>query len=157
MKLGMGVVRKALFIATFGLSGFVLKDNSKKQRAAQPAAKRARPAQAKAARTQKAQSARRSKPKSARTGARAKASANGTAGELEMLAKLHNERALTDVEFAAGKAKILGISQPPREPGEQPARIVPPYHAVEANVTAARQLDGLAGRERPAVARLNSD
>src|SRR4029077_20715490 len=68
MKLGMGVVRKALFIATFGLSGLVIKDNAKKQRAAQPAAKRARPAQAKAARTPKAQSARRAKPKSARTG-----------------------------------------------------------------------------------------
>jgi hypothetical protein len=153
MEMGLGLIRKALFIATFGLSGIVLKDDAKKPRTARAAKKPARPAQAKA-RAQKP-AARRSRPKSAR--ASAKASAGGTARELERLAKLHGEGALTDAEFSAGKASILGAPAGRPEPSAQPAGIGRPYPAVEANVSAARQLDGLASRDRPAVAGLNRD
>jgi hypothetical protein len=151
MEIGIGLIRKALFIATLGLSGRLLKDNSKPQ----AAKKQARAAQAKP-RAQKPQKATRSKPRSTRAGAVAKASAKGTAGELERLSKLHGEGALTDAEFSAGKAKILGTAAGRPEPTVQAARIAP-YPAVEANVSAARQLDGLAGRERPSVASLNRD
>jgi hypothetical protein len=152
LETGMGLIRKALFIATFGLSGLVIKDNNKKRRPAQQTKKAARPAQAKA-RAAKAQSARRSKSKATRARAGARSSANGTSGELERVAKLHAQGALTDAEFAAGKAKILGTPaghadavRP--EPTVQPAGIARSFPAVEANITAARQL---AGGERPQV------
>jgi multidrug resistance efflux pump len=152
MKIGMGLVRKVLFITTFGLSGLVLKDNSKKQRTAQAPGKAARPAQAKA-RTQKAQKARRSKPKSARAATVAK----GTAGELERLAKLHNEGTLSGEEFAAGKAKILGTTPSRSQPSGPPTKTAPAYAAVEANVTAARHLEGLAARERSSIAKFGGE
>jgi hypothetical protein len=153
MEMGFGVIRKALFIATFGLSGLVLKDNKKKQRTAQAARKAARPANAKAgaAKSQKA----RSRPKSARAGTAAR-SAKGTAGELERLAELHREGALTDAEFSAGKARILATPVASSAPAPQP-RIARPYPAVEASVSAARQIDELAERDRPSVPSFNSD
>jgi hypothetical protein len=38
------------------------------------------------------------------------ATPGGTAGEIERLAQLHSQGALTDEEFAAAKAKILGMA-----------------------------------------------
>jgi hypothetical protein len=147
----MGFMRKALSIATFGLSGRVFKDNSKKQRTAKANAQRtrarkqtkvtrskpqaARTSKPQAARRSKPQSARRSKPQSARTSTVAPIveEAQGTTHELERLADLHVHRALTDEEFAAAKAKILGSSPtPPESDGDAAA-----FPSVEANVAAA--------------------
>jgi hypothetical protein len=71
-----GVVRKALFLATGGLSGFVLKNDAKPTAAAKAPAKRARPAKPAKARRSKPQKATRAKPARAaqvRTRAGAKA------------------------------------------------------------------------------------
>jgi hypothetical protein len=78
----MGFTRKALFIATFGLSGLVFKDNSKKERPAQAAQRRvrtkgqtkvtalkppaARRREPQAARRPRTQAAQRPKPQAAR-------------------------------------------------------------------------------------------
>src|ERR1700680_2887480 len=128
----MGFIRKALFIATGGLSGLVFKDNSKKKRvvkAAQkqrpkkptkvtrPTARGAGRAKPQAARRARPQAARRAKPKAARRTpiAQTAGAVNGTAKELERLADLHGRGALTGEEFAAAKAKTLGTSMTSRE------------------------------------------
>lgn len=57
-----------------------------------------------------------------RSGALAKSAAPQTAGtaqELERLAKLHADGALSDHEFAAGKARLLGTPAPAPEPEDQ--------------------------------------
>jgi hypothetical protein len=129
----MGLIRKALFIATLGLSGRVFKEKPKTVRVAKAPDKVARP------RKQTKQPARRSPSRAARTKAGAR-SATGTSGELERLAALHSGGALSDAEFAAAKAKILGTS-PARAAGEKAPAVFP---AVEANVAAARHLSDLA-------------
>jgi hypothetical protein len=150
----MGFTRKALFIATLGLSGLVLKDNSKKKPAAKAtntakaAKKKVRPKRqtkvtrptTRAARRRKPQ-ARRPAPQAARTStvAQTGGAGNGTAHELERLADLHARGALTDEEFAAAKAKILGTSPPSHASGRDPAT----FPAVEASVAAARDLADL--------------
>jgi outer membrane biosynthesis protein TonB len=149
----MGFTRKALFIATFGLSGLVFKDNSKKKPAAKTATtakvakktvrpkrqtKVTRPA-ARAAR-RRAPRARAPKPKAARTSVAPSAGAdNGTVYELERLAGLHGSGVLTGDEFAAAKTKILGTSPPIRAADRGPST----FPAVEANVAAARDLSDL--------------
>jgi hypothetical protein len=141
MGIGLGIIRKALFIMTGGLSGLVFKEDSVKARTARPAEKpaQAKATQAKATRA-KPQKARRAKAKATRKSTAA--SPSGTAKEIERLAKLSGEGLLTDAEFAAAKAKILGTSPAPDSPAT--------YPAVEANVAAARHLADLAGNERSA-------
>jgi Short C-terminal domain len=138
----MGFIRKALFIATGGLSGLVFKDNSKKERTKKAASKQVR--------TQKQTKSRRPTTRPARTSTVAKTvrSGNGTTNELERLADLHGRGALTDQEFAAAKAKIIGTSLTPNGSDAGPAR----FQAVEANVAAARDLADLAIHDRGAAA-----
>jgi hypothetical protein len=201
----MGFVRKALFIATVGLSGRVFKDDSKKKptakadtkqvrsrkpakagrakpqtaRRAKPqaakrpkpqAARRAKPqaaqqAKPQAARQAKPQAARRAKPQGAKkqpatsqaartlTAAPMVAANNGTTGELERLADLHGSGALSDMEFAAAKARILGTSVAPPQPDRGSAS----FQAIEANVTAARRLADLAAQDDESVTTFSSD
>jgi hypothetical protein len=86
----MGLLRKTLLLGTAGLAP--VKANSKKERTAKAAEKQVRlQQQALRARQPAAPSAKPS-----------------TAGELERLAGLRASGALTDGEFAAAKAKILG-------------------------------------------------
>src|ERR1039457_6375776 len=110
----MGFMRKALFVATAGLSGRVFKDNSKKERTAKADAQGVRPRKQtkvtrpnphatrrpkpQAARRPKPQAARRPKPQAARTSTVAPivGSGNGTTNELERLADLRVRGALTD-------------------------------------------------------------
>ena len=158
----MGFTRKALFIATLGLSGLVFKDNSKKKPAtkatnrAKAAKKKVRPKRetkvarptTRAARRPTPQAARRRKPQARRpapqaastsTVAQTGGAGSGTAYELERLADLHGRGALTGEEFAAAKAKILGTSPPSHASDRDPAT----FPAVEANVAAARDLADL--------------
>jgi multidrug resistance efflux pump len=154
----MGLIRKVLFVMTGGLSGLVFKDNSKQQRKA-PAAKRARTQKQPKATPAKPKPKRRAKPRAARASAKAPAR-NGTATELERLADLQKQGLLTSEEFAAAKAKLLGTSPTPAPPSNPPPiqPSPPSYRAVEANVTAARHLSGLAGGDRAASsASLNND
>ncbi len=161
--MGMGFTRKVLFIATFGLSGLVFKDNSKEKPTARAAQEQVRPKrQTKAKRPtpqasrQTRPQARRPKPQAARTSTAAQTAeaGNGTATELERLAELHGSGALTGAEFAAAKAKILGISPPSQASASGPAT----FPAVEASVAAARDLADLAVRDPGAsVASINSD
>ena len=131
----MGFMRKALLIATGGLSGLVFKDNSKMKRTATAAEKQVRPKKQTKITRPKPQAARRPKPQAART-----STVNGTAKELERLADLQGRGALTDEEFAAAKAKILGTGLASLASGRGPAT----FPAVEANVAAARDLADLA-------------
>jgi putative oligomerization/nucleic acid binding protein len=175
----MGFIRKALFVATLGLSGRVLKDDSKKERTAKADAQRVRPRKQtkvtrpkqtkvtrpkpqaarrekpQATRRAKPQAARRAKPEVARTSTLAPivASGNGTSNELERIADLHVRGALTDEEFAAAKAKILGTSLTPHESGSEPAT----FPAVEANVAAAGRLADLAAQDDASVTTFSSD
>ena len=159
----MGFMRKALFVATAGLSGRVFKDNSKKERTAKADAQRVRPRKQtkatrpkpQAARRAKPQAARRAKPQAARrsTVAPIVGSGNGTTNELERLADLHVRGALTDEEFAAAKAKILGTSLTAHGSGRDPAT----FPAVEANVAAARHLADLAAHDDASVTTVSSD
>ena len=166
----MGFMRKALFVATGGLSGLVFKDNSNKERTAKANEKQVRlqkqtkvtRRKVKAAprpRTQAArrqtqaggtQAARRPKPQPARpsTVAPIVGAGNGTTIELERLADLHGRGALTNEEFAAAKAKILGTSLTPHGSDRAPAT----FQAIEANVAAARHLADLAEDTDPAPA-----
>jgi len=183
----MGFIRKTLSVATFGLSGRVFKEDSKKQRTARAKAQRSRPekqtkvtrakpqatrrSKPQATRRAKAQAERRPKPQAAR---RAKAQAarrpkaqaaptstiapivaggNGTSDELERIADLHVRGALTDEEFAAAKAKILGTSVTPSESSTDPAT----YPAVEANVAAARRLAHLAAQDDASITTFSAD
>ena len=136
----MGLMRKALFVATGGLSGLVFKDNSKKEPTVKAAGKQVRP--------RKRTKATRPKPQATRTStvARTVGSGNGTTDELERLVRLHGRGALTDGEFAAAKAKILGTSLTPHGSDRGPAT----FPAVEANVAAARHLADLAAHDRVA-------
>jgi Short C-terminal domain len=144
----MGLIRKALFVATAGLSGRVFKDNSRKERAATADAKRVRPRKQTKVTRPKPQARRRPKPRAARTStvAQTVASGDGTTNELERLADLHVRGALTDEEFAAAKAKILGTSVTPDGSDRGPAT----FQAVEANVAAARHLADSAVHDRGA-------
>jgi len=139
----MGFMRKALLIATGGLSGLVFKDNSKMKRTATAAEKQVRPKKQTKITRPKPQAARRPKPQAARRPKRQAArtsTVNGTAKELERLADLQGRGALTDEEFAAAKAKILGTGLASLASGRGPAT----FPAVEANVAAARDLADLA-------------
>lgn len=152
----MGFTRKALFIATFGLSGLVFKDNSKKERPAQAAQRRVRtkgqtkvtalkPPAARRQRTQGAQrpkppAARRPKTQAQRASTVSRAAGSGTASELERITELHGRGALTGEEFAAAKAKILGTNPTPDASGGRSVK----FPAVEANVAAARRLADMA-------------
>jgi hypothetical protein len=153
----MGLIKKALYIATLGLSGYVFKESPAAQPAEKAAAKPARKparskAQAKTSRT-KAQAARRRKPQTARASKPAPATptGNGTIQELERLADLHRRGELSDLEYAAAKATLLGTSlvQKPAEPAPAPAA---PFPAVGANIAAARHLADLASSDRGAPA-----
>jgi hypothetical protein len=136
----MGFMRKALSIASFGLSGLVFKDNSQDKSPAKVAEKQVRPQKQTKVIRSKPQAARRRKPQAARTAAQTAGSGKRTAKELERLADLHGRGELTDAEFAAGKAQILGTSLTSRASGTDPAT----FPAVEANVAAARHLADLA-------------
>jgi len=183
----MAFIRKALFVATLGLSGRVFKDESKKERTAKANARRVRPrkqtkvtrAKPQAARRAKPQAARRAKPQAAgsakpqaarrakrQPAPRAKPQAaqtptvapivgagNGTSDELERISDLHVRGALTDEEFAAAKAKILGTGPSPPESRRDPAT----FPAVEANVAAARHLADLAAHDDASVTTFSSD
>jgi hypothetical protein len=160
----MGFMRKALFVATGGLSGLVFKDNSKKERTAKAAEQHVLPQKQtkvtrpkpQAARRPKPRAARRPKPQAARTSAVAQTvgSGNGTTNELERLADLHGRGALTAGEFAAAKAKILGTSLTPYGSSRGPAT----FQAVDASVVAARHLADLPVQDRGAsVATVSTD
>ena len=142
----MGFIRKALYIATFGLSGLVFKETPSPERAQKPAEKQMRSqtrakaprAKSQAVRKRKARATRASKaPQAAR-------SANGTINELERLADLHRRGVLGDDEFAAAKSKLLGTSLTPKPAEKAPAT----FPAVEANITAARHLGELGANDR---------
>jgi hypothetical protein len=139
----MGLLRKALFVLTGGLSGLVFKDDAKKKRTAKAAEKPLPGQKPPAATRAKAKAARRTRPQAARKSKKV-ASRTGTASELERLANLHRQGALSDGEFAAAKAKILGTSLTPDESSGVPAK----HEALEANVTAARHLADLAAHDR---------
>jgi len=160
----MGLMRKALFLATGGLSGRVFKDSSQKQRTAKASGKakasdrRARSNKQPRTVRPKPQAARRRRTQTVRKPVAAKADAdgsgNGTATELERLAKLYAHGALSDEEFAAAKAKILGTDLAPQGSRTSPAT----FPAVEANVAAARHLADVAGHGRgTSVTTLSSD
>lgn len=75
---------------------------------------------------------------------------NGVSLALERITTLHEHGALTDREFAAAKARILGTASTLGAP-EAPATAFP---SIEANVAAARRIEGYADRERePSPAR----
>jgi Short C-terminal domain len=166
---GTGFIRKALFVATAGLSGRVFKDNSKKQRTAKADAKRVRPLKETKvkrpkpqAAPRKPQAARRPKPQAAprkpqaaraSTVAPIVGSGNGTTNELERLADLYGRGALTDEEFAAAKARILETSPTPHGSDRSPAT----FPAVESNVAAARRLADLAAHDDASIATVSSD
>lgn len=85
----------------------------------------------------------------ASTTARASAIGNGVSTALERIATLHEHGALTDREFAAAKARILGTAPPGGGPEAANA-----FPAIEANVAAARRIDGYADPDRePSVTR----
>jgi hypothetical protein len=79
--------------------------------------------------------------------AKTPAAASGTVIALERIAKLHAVGGLTDQEFAAAKARILGTG--PTAPTQGGAHAT--FPAIEANVAAARRLHGLTGSERDAL------
>jgi len=154
--MGIGLMRKALLVLTGGLSGLVFKDNSEKERTTRAAPKRVRAEREPKATRPKPRAARRSKQPAARasTAAKTMGFGNGTANALERIAKLHRQGTLTTEEFAAAKARILGMSQAPKESATSPAA----YPAVEANVAAAQHLADLAGGDRSAsVATISGD
>lgn len=154
----MGIVRKALFISTAGLSDRVLGEETKKRQPVKPA--RSKPeAKAKTAASQP-KSATAARRKSAKRPARRPASrqvaspitsglpedGGGVADELDRIAKLRGQGLLSETEFRAGKAKILGIAMPEDEPFAATA-----FPAVEANVLAARRLNEMAEHVAPAA------
>ena len=83
------------------------------------------------------------------TPARPSAPTSGVAIALDRIAKLHQRGELTDREFAAAKARILGTTPPPSQPPPEAGSAAVP--AIEANVAAARRLAGYAesDRDRP--------
>jgi hypothetical protein len=116
----MGFIRKALYVATLGLSGLVFKEDSKekakKERAVKAAEKQVRPRkQTKRAAGGQTKRARRATPRAART---------ATAAQ----------------RTGSAKAKMLGTRPMPQESRTGPAA----FPAVEANVAATRHLGDLA-------------
>jgi hypothetical protein len=123
----MGFMRKALFVSTGGLSGVAgVKANSKKERAAKAAEKQLRlqKQQLKAAKSAaRAQSATQTtshqqpqpmQPTSTVSTPQNPAPANPSlAAELERLAALHRDGALSDEEFATAKGRLLGPASVP--------------------------------------------
>ena len=83
----------------------------------------------------------------AATAARPGAPTSGVAIALDRIAKLHKHGALSEREFEAAKARILGTSPPPAAP--EPASAT--FPAIEANVAAARRLDGYVNPDREAA------
>ncbi len=157
----MGFMRKALSVATFGLSGRVFKDDSRKEHRTKADARQVRVrkqtkitrAKPQATRRAKPQPARRAKPQAAHTDAPIAGVGNGMSNELERIADLRVRGVLTDDEFAAAKAKILGTSLAPSESRTESAS----FPAVEANVAAARRLADLAEQDDASVTSLSSD
>jgi len=156
----MGFIRKALFVATAGLSGRVFRDNSKEERTAKADAQRVGPRKQTKVTRPKPQAARRRKPparprkpQAARTSTVAPivGAGNGMTNELERLADLHVRGAITGEEFAAAKAKTLGTSLTPHESDRDPVT----FPAVEANVTAARRLADSTAHEDASVTTIN--
>ncbi len=88
-----------------------------------------------------------SRPETAPVSATARTGAlgNGVSLALERIATLHEHGALTDREFAAAKARILGTAASAAGAPEAPATAFP---SIEANVAAARRIDGYANPER---------
>jgi len=76
--------------------------------------------------------------------ARPVAPTSGVAIALDRIAKLHQHGELTDREFAAAKARILGTAPPPAAPETDSAS----FPSIEANVAAARRLADYAERDR---------
>jgi hypothetical protein len=93
-----------------------------------------------------AKAAGRAKPQAADTSMAAQPGrpASGTVVALERLANLRIQGALSNEEFLAAKARVLGTRQSSTEAGRAPATLP----SVEANVTAARHLANLAGQDR---------
>lgn len=92
----MGFTRKALFLATGGLSGLAIKANSAKERTARAAEKQVRLQR----QLLKANHGTSPVPQSPRT--------SDIASEIIALADLHKRGTLTDGEFAAARDRILG-------------------------------------------------
>lgn len=149
----MGIIRRALLISTGGLAGLVLPEASPPRARARPSkpqrARKAAAAKPRASAQPKPQTASRTtktkaKPKRQATrpvpSMAASVRDEGTAYELERVATLHRDGALTVIEFAAAKAKILGTDIRPPEEKATP----PEFPAVEASITAARQIADLA-------------
>lgn len=157
----MGIIRKALLISTGGLATFVLPDEKPrrvsdrpgattkaKAKAAPANAAPANPAPAKARQSTPRPAKRAAKKPAPRRQPQAKPSSitaattpiGGTAYELECIANLHREGALSVAEFAAAKAKILGAGIGLPEDANAP----PTFPAVEASITAARGLADVA-------------
>ena len=85
----------------------------------------------------------------ASTTARTGAVGNGVSLALERIATLHEHGALTDREFAAAKARILGTAG-----AAAPEAASAAFPSIEANVAAARRIDGYANPDRePSVTR----
>lgn len=167
----MGIVRKALFISTAGLSDIVLGEEPRKRTPAKAAQSKA-VAQTKAKTMSKATKAagagkKKTARRPARTGAKKQTSAttmaapattmaapaarpDGIGDQLAMIAEMRNRGDLSASEFQIAKAKILGISPVSGEPDFSSAA----FPAVEANVAAARRLNDMAagdGMQRPAT------
>jgi uncharacterized protein YPO0396 len=176
----MGFIRKALFVATAGLSGLVFKDNSNKERAAKAAAEQVRPRkQAKAtrpktqaARRPKTQAARRPKTQAARrpktqaaqrpktqAARRAKPQAARTATVARTAGS--GNGTITELERLAdlhGRGALTAEEFAAAKAKILGTRLTPPgsgrdpasFQAVDSSVTAARQLADLAAYERGA-------
>jgi hypothetical protein len=71
---------------------------------------------------------------------------SGTVIALERIAKLHALGSLTDQEFASAKARVLGTA--PAAPATGAAHAA--FPAIEANVAAARRLEGATEPDRDA-------
>lgn len=118
----MGFMRKALFVSTGGLSGVAgVKANSKKERTAKATEKQVRlqKQQLKAAKSA-ARNISHQQPQTMQTTSAvppSPATNPSLAAELERLAALHRDGALSEEEFAAAKGRLLGSASipPPRQ------------------------------------------
>ena len=86
----------------------------------------------------------RPEPAATAAAARTAATGSGVSLALERISALHEHGALTDREFAAAKARILGTSQPEGATEAGPRA----FPSIEANVAAARRIDSYAGGDR---------
>lgn len=180
----MGFMRKALSVATFGLSARVFKDNSKKERTAKANAQRirarkqtarkqtkvtrskpqaargtkpqaARRSKPQAARQSKPQAARRSKPQAARTSTVAPIAQEGQ-GTTQELERLADLHVHGALtDEEFAAAKTKILGTSPTRPGSD--RDPATFPSVEANVAAARRLADLARHDDASVTTLSSD